>query len=423
MKKTFIIPIIGIFLMMFVHGLSWAGEVDVLINKLVEKGILSQSEATHLLMDMQKEEAREKNLVKEIATETAKEESKTTMVQIPKWVDKIKLKGDLRFRYQDEDKDDDERPSRQRWRVRWRLGAESEINDQWKAGFGLASGGDDPRSTNQTLHDTFETPDVRLDYAYAKYSPCKQANLFAGKFKNPLWKSKDLLWDGDIRTDGIAAKLKFETGPAEAFITPVFFVLEEFKADKDDPFMLALQAGAKFKFTDSMYFKAAGTYYKFEDLEGNNFGQHGSGTNTLDAAGNLTEDYDSIAFDAEYGIKLGGPVPLVALFGQYVTSDADDDETGYLAGIKFGHKNVKEFGQWQVKYSYRELERDAWPDFLPDSDFYGGATDVKGSEVELKFGLAKHVTLGIDYYFGVEPLNVHTEREQTLLQADLVLKW
>ena len=118
MRKIFIIPIIGIFLMMFVHGLSWAGEVDVLINKLVEKGILSQPEATHLLMDMQKEGAREKNVAKEIATEAAKEETKTSMVQIPKWVDKIKLKGDLRFRYQDEDKDDDGRPSRQRWRVR-----------------------------------------------------------------------------------------------------------------------------------------------------------------------------------------------------------------------------------------------------------------------------------------------------------------
>ena len=414
-KNTFTIPIISILLMIFLSGLAWAGEVDVLINKLVEKGILSRQEATQLLLKTQNEKEREKAAVKA--------EINAGMVEIPKWVEKINLKGDLRFRYQDENKDDDGAPSRHRWRVRCRFGAEVDVNEQWQAGFGLATGGDDPRSTNETLDDTFESPDIRIDYAYLKYSPYESVALFGGKFKNPLWRAKDLLWDGDIRTDGIAAKLNFKTGPAEIFFTPAFFVLEEYGADKDDPYMLAFQAGTKLKFLDNMYFKAAATYYKFKYLEGNDLSEHGSGTNSVDAAGNLTEDYDSIAFDAEYGINIGGPVPFIAVFGQYVSSDADDDEQGYLAGLKFGHKKVKKFGQWQVKYNYRDLERDAWPDFLPDSDFYGGATDVKGSEVELKFGLAKYVTLGVDYYFNVKPLHDDVDEEQDLLQADLVVKW
>jgi len=70
-------------------------------------------------------------------------------------------------------------------------------------------------------------------------------------------------------------------------------------------------------------------------------------------------------------------VPLVAVFGQYVKSDADVDSKGWLVGVKFGHKKVKELGQWQVKYNYRRLKKDAWPDFLLDSDSYGGATDEK----------------------------------------------
>ena len=92
-------------------------------------------------------------------------------------------------------------------------------------------------------------------------------------------------------------------------------------------------------------------------------------------------------------------------------------------GIKFGHKKVKQLGQWQVKYNYRRLEKDAWPDFLPDSDFYGGKTDSKGNEVEFKLGLAKHVAFGLDYYFDVKPINGDADREQKLLQADLALKW
>ena len=422
-KNIFTIPIIGILLMIFMSGLTWAGEVDVLINKLVEKGILSGQEATQLLLKTQNEKEREKAVVKEIAKEAAQKETKNSMVEIPKWVEKINLKGDLRFRYQNEDKDDDGAPSRDRWRVRARLGAVVDVTEHWEAGFGLATGGDDPRSTNETLDDTFESPDVRLDYAYLKYSPFKSVALFGGKFKNPLWKTKDLLWDGDIRTDGIAAKLNFKTGPAEIFFTPAYFILDEYKADRDDPYMLAFQGGTKLEFMDNMYFKVAATYYYFGSVRGNDFSEHGSGTNSVDSSGNLTQDYDSIAFDAEYGINLGGPVPCIALFGQYVSSDADEDETGYLAGLKFGHKKVKKFGQWQVKYNYRDIERDAWPDFLPDSDFYGGATDAKGNEIELVFGLAKYVTLGVDYYFNVEPLNDNTDREQDLLQADLVVKW
>jgi len=43
------------------------------------------------------------------------------------------------------------------------------------------------------------------------------------------------------------------------------------------------------------------------------------------------------------------------MFAQYVKSDADVDSKGWLVGVKFGHKKVKELGQWQVKYNYRRV--------------------------------------------------------------------
>ena len=381
-----------------------ASETEVLIQKLIQRGILSESDGQELL------------------NKASKEKTPETPAELPKWVKNIKFKGDFRLRYQYEDTDNDGNDSRERYRIRWRFGAESKINSQWKAGFGLASGGDDPRSTNQTLENAFQSPDARIDFAYAKYTPAPWASLLGGKFKNPIWGAKDLLWDGDIRPDGAAAQLKFKVKPAEIFITPAYFILDEYKTDKDDPAMWLIQAGAKVKMGKAMYFKLAGTYYDFSNLTGNTFG-HTAGTNSVDAAGNLTQDYDSIAADGEFGIHLSGPVPLVAIFGQYVKSDADDDSKGWLAGVKFGHKKVKQLGQWQVKYNYRRLEKDAWPDFLPDSDFYGGATGVKGSEVEFKLGLAKHVSFGIDYYLDVKPINGDTDKEQKVLQADLVIKW
>jgi polyhydroxyalkanoate synthesis regulator phasin len=430
MKRFIVLAFFALALTLGAFGPAKAGEVDVLINKLVEKGILSQSEAAALLQDMQKEGMRQQAEVKQVAAEAAKEETKKTSVKLPEWVDKIKLKGDLRLRYQGEKTDEKaDSPQRDRYRIRWRVGAVAKVTDQWDTGFGFASGGDDPRSTNQTLENVFQTPDARLDYAYVTYKPFNFLSLTGGKFANPIWAPKDLLWDGDIMPDGLAAKLTHKISDSfKIFATPAFFILEEFSKTTKDPNLFVIQAGVEGSF-GIPYFKVAGTYYDFRNLKGNVF-PHSAGSNSLDSAGKLFYNYDSFAGDAEVGANLSGPVEKVALFAQYVQSDADDDldkdgnkdNQGYLVGIKVGHKKISKLLDWELKYNYRELERDAWPDFLPDSDFYGGATDTKGHEFELTIGLAKNVTFGIDYY-RAKPIRKHPEREQDLIQADLVVKW
>ncbi len=448
-RMTFILCILSALLIHFVMTPAYAGEVDVLINKLVEKGILNHKDATDILKEIQKEGIRQEKAVKDVAQEAAKEaaketakevaqkETKKASLEIPKWVNKIKVKGDFRLRYQGQETENSGNPHRSRERIRWRVGVVADVTDQWEAGFGLASGGTDPRSTNQTLRNTFETGDARLDYAYAKWTPMKNLFIEGGKFKNPLWQPKDLLWDGDIRPDGAAAKYKRKLmSNLSGWITPAFFILDEDQRNTaQDPFLFLVQPGVTWKINKHVYLKAAGAWYSFHHLAGNPPLAYSAGTNSTNAAGNLFYDYDSLAGDAELGFLLNKdwPIPFVALFGQIVKSDADEDldndgytdDMGYLLGIKFGDKKVKKFGQWQAKYSYRHLERDAWPDALPDSDFYNGETNVKGSEMEFKFGLAKNVALGLDYYRS-KPIRVApgtAVQKQKLLQVDLKLKW
>ena len=72
MKKiSLIVFIITSLFITFGITRSWAGEIDILVNKLVEKGILSHSEAQQLLNEIQKEavvleEQRKQEVVKEI---------------------------------------------------------------------------------------------------------------------------------------------------------------------------------------------------------------------------------------------------------------------------------------------------------------------------------------------------------------------
>ena len=347
--------------------------------------------------------------------------------EIPSWVTKTKVKGDLRFRFQTEDRaselDDSEQIDRNRWRIRWRLGIESKPNDQWKVGFGLASGSDDPRSTNQTLQNFFDTPGAQLDYAYAKWSPMDSIDLMVGKFKNPIWGTKDLIWDSDLRPEGMAAQINLAASDyIDVFFTPVFLIVDEYadedNADEpeDDPQMYGLQAGTKMGFGEAVSTKFAVSYYKINNTAEIDFFMG-------------EEDYSALVLDAEAGFTA---LPVyVGVFGQYVSSDADDYDTGYLVGFKCGDKKVKKLGDWQIKYNYRKLEAYGWWNALPDSDFMGGDTNVKGHEIEATVGLAKNVTFGIDYYMselddpdfagfgGYDP----NEEEFNLLQVDLVVKF
>ena len=435
MKKMMFILFVAILSFSFTGHPAIAGNDEIIIKKLVEKGILSNSEAEELRNDIGKEEKME--------AEAAKEE-----VKIPEWVEKINFKGDLRLRYQGEERDATDGTSgvsRNRGRFRLRAAFEADVNPQWKAGFGIASGSDDPRSTNQTLENSFDSPDLRIDFAYAQYQPVDWLTGIGGKFKNPFWQPKDLTWDGDINPEGLALKFGFDSSDSlEWFFTPAFFIIDELSGSSSDPIMYAVQAGVNWKFTDNMYLKLAPAYFATDNFKGNAFPHRGRTGNNLgnttddgSSTGNYVSEYKVFSVNTELGFGLSGPVPFIAVFGQYIQSDFDDADRpvafrqgddlnqGWLAGFKFGHKKIKERWQWQAKYNYRLLEKDAWPDLLPDSDFYGGSTNVKGSEIEFILGLHKNLTLGVDYYISEidKTLPGEGNREENILQVDLVLKW
>jgi polyhydroxyalkanoate synthesis regulator phasin len=421
-KRLFVMFMICMVFIGFNTRIPQAAEIDILINKLVEKRVITQDEATQLMDEMRKEGARENEAIKTVVAESAKEEAKKNKQSLPKWVENMTLSGDLRFRYQTEDVDNDGKESRNRWRIRLRPGLDSKVNDQWKVGFGLATGSDDPISTNQTLENEFQSPDIRLDYAYAQYSPTKDIKISAGKLKNPLYTTKDLMWDGDARPDGLASILNFKASDKIGFfITPAYFMLEEFSA-ADDPAMIVFQPGMTWKINDNVNLKIAAAYYDFKNVKGSNMSVHSQGTNSTDAGGLWLYDHDSTSFDANLGFKIPSFGKYASIFGEYVKSDADTDDTGWLAGITFGDEKVNELGKWQFIYNYRKIEKDAWVDWLPDSDFYGGETGTKGSEFEFTFGLSKNVTFGIDYYLS-QPIDNLSNKDESLLQVDLVIKF
>ena len=204
-----------------------------------------------------------------------------------------------------------------------------------------------------------------------------------------------------------------------------FWVLDESSSDTSDPFMCVIQPGFKYKFDEKTHIKMAVAGYIFDNVEGATLtnGDDNSGKyNTLEG-GALKYNYNSIAPSIEVGFKepFGGLIPYLAVFCDYVYNpDPSEENNGYLLGIKFGAEKVKEWGQWQAKYMYRHLEKDAWIDIFPDSDAYSGHTDVEGHEFALTYGIGRNVTLGVDYYY-MERIKGTGRRH--LLQLDWELKF
>ena len=410
MRKIFFVLSIGILLTLFRAPQLFAGEIDILVDKLVEKGVLSPVEA--------------QNILDETKQEVTKEIAQGKSYALPKWVQAMKLKGDLRLRYQWNKKKSSE--ERHRGRYRFRLGAETKIADNVKVGFGLATGGTDPRSTNQTMTNTFETPDIRLDYAFAEYSSSPWLTFYGGKFKRKpiLWQPSDLLWDSDIRPEGGAAVINKGIGSGlDLFLNAGVFVLNESSSDTSDPMMYVVQPGLKWEISEGVSLKTAFAYYSFSGVKGAAL-DHSTGTNSLDSDSHLIYDYNSLSPSLELGIKrpLNNLVPYFASFGNYIKNpDPSHNNQGYLFGVKFGDKKVKKKGQWQVKYMYRRLEKDAWLDTFPDSDFYGGDTGVKGHEVIFDYALKKNIVSGLDYYYTE---NIEgAKKPENLLQVDMKLKF
>ena len=99
-----------------------------------------------------------------------------------------------------------------RWRVRTRIGLEAHITDNVKAGIGLASGPNgvgSSRSSNQTLTNAFSTKTFNLDKAYIEWTPDEAIKLTGGKYKNPLYHPGDLLWDSDLRFEGLSVNVDY----------------------------------------------------------------------------------------------------------------------------------------------------------------------------------------------------------------------
>jgi hypothetical protein len=319
------------------------------------------------------------------------------------WTDRIKVKGDFRYRY--EEIDVQGKGSRERNRIRARASLTAKLANNVEVALGVASGGDDPVSTNQTLGGGGSTKDVRLDLAYFKWNASDQFYLTGGKVKN-FWyrpQKSQLLWDGDYNPEGLGAAWSSE----HFFIRAGGNWLESDSKKSNKQFSWGLQGGSEFTLGQSSvtvgvgYFdlstKGKASFFgDDDDFYGNSF--ECSDPNNLSTCV-YKYNYEEIEVFATMSMNVAD-LPL-RLFADYVENlDADQFDTGFILGAKLGKASSP--GSWEAGYAYQDLEADAAFGLLSDSDFAGGGTDGKGHRITGAYAINKQWKFGFTWFLNNE---------------------
>ena len=366
-------------------------------------------------------------------------------VKLGKGISGLSLKGDARYRYErqerelfldgdDEDEEADDfngngepdrvEQTRDRQRVRLRIGGVwHNADDSWEIGVGIATGGAESTSTNDTFsdRDVFESGDLRLDYAYVRHS-WEYADLIIGQQKNP-WKDSTsfMLWDSDVRPIGITGRTSIEGFFATGGVYDVF----HFGRDEANAILFAGQAGYQLEIEEEMSFLIALGFWYFNEPTGDIVPVNKDYDYTI---GDVYSHFQSSI--GELGLKLYGHVAQnfgadgPPGGGQVDTIDAQplkpkDEDLAWLFGVKGKYDSI------ELGVAYAHIEADSVFAELKDSDFgdTGGLTDtdVEGIKVSLKYGFTKAISLK-GTFMDLSEIE-GDKRDGQLYQLDLVYKF
>lgn len=430
-------------------ALAHAQSSDALIDKLVEKGILSVKEANDL-----REEA-DKNFTQAYSVKSG----------LPEWVSALRFNGDFRARLDGIYSENSNYEDRTRGRYRLRFGVTASLFENFEVGLRLGSGevdsyprsGVDPISQNQSFANNASKKGIFLDLAYAKWmalnSPVGTASFTFGKMENPFVFS-DLVFDPDYTPEGLAVQSAFNLSEQHT-LKPLagLLVLDELAAEVDDPLLIGAQVRMDSTWTKEISTTAGIGILSIlnEEMLSNTAVPNVNAGNTRADNGTLIYDYHPVVGDFAITYTLPsfpmakGPFP-VKLGGDYIYNEgapSNSDNYGWSAGLTFGKAGKR--GTWELSYTYKWLGANAWWEELVDSDFgaywpsaplnsernadFNAGTNLKGHVVRLAYAPYDSLTLSLKWFY-VDVISLrntdaesHEESSTHRLLVDATLKF
>ena len=318
------------------------------------------------------------------------------------WASRIKVKGDVRFRWENVKTDE---VKKDRLRIRARLAFLAKINDEVDTEIRFATGGGGDRSSNQDLTGRFSQKDLWLDRAYIDWHPdwAYGTHAYLGKIKQVWYKESDMVWDNDINPEGIALKYshKFEDSGLKLTAIGGYYILEdsvdgegnvyEFSGDMD---MFHAGLSGHMKFNDMVSGNLGFNTYLYNDEDGNdNISKTGVGGGFLGGKGNSSQQKFSV-YETTGSVNIKTDWVPIKLYGQYVVNSEaiSGEDTGWLIGMATKWNNFK------LDYNYRSMDENFAPGVFIDSDFNGGHTAARGHKLKLGYNIDKNFSVAAAYF-------------------------
>jgi Putative porin len=389
---------------------------DALIDKLVDKGVLTVDEAKDLRVEADKDFK-------------AALQAKTGM---PDYVTGYKISGDVRGRFEQFSSDNAALVDRTRLRYRLRFGIVASIMDNLEAGFRLGSGDNvsgmttgNPISNNTTMQDNFTKKMVYIDTAYGKWTAINSGGWLVaatvGKMENPFTFTP-MVFDPDLTPEGAALQASYAINDKHSLaFNGGAFVMDEEKSSSYDPFLYGGQLTLNSKWTDKISSSVGAGMIAInsqKSLSTANVPYINQG-NTRTVGGVLVNKYSPIIADASVTYTLdsfplyAGTFPIKFAGEGIINPGAAHQRSGFWTGVTFGKSGTKK--TWDLTYRYEYLEADAMYDQLVDDDngaFYAtthyatpahpaaatgstgyfGGTNIKGHMVKATYSFTDSLT-------------------------------
>ncbi len=337
-----------------------------------------------------------KSAINDVADELKKKESAPASAgdAFAKAFEKFRFNGDFRLRHESDFHLDD-MESRNRERIRLRLGAEYDVNEQIAAGARLATGSPtDENSPHQNLGATFDKFAFNLDRAYVAWKPAFLSNtsISAGKFGHPFETNPvfaELVWDADVQPNGVVAGWKHAGAPGLGDASVVFgeYILLDNSTNGtlESAWAWVAQASARQKLNETNKLSESVGVYRYQRLNpddvnaGRLFGEN-NGNLGVDTTGDgVADDYASrfTIYNPILAVENSSLSQPVTFAGELVFNPRarNDSDTGYALGVKVGRNKTK--GDWQLYYQWQVMEQDAVLSNFTNDDFLFG-TNYRG---------------------------------------------
>ena len=399
---------------------------DALIDKLVDKGILTTDEAKDL------REQSDNDFKTALQAKTG----------MPDWVTSYKIYGDFRARYDQVSSTDNNThfTERDRYRFRLRAGLIISMTDNLEVGFSITSGdpatansfnnAGQPLSNNSTLQDNGTKKNIYIDTAYGKWTALNSDGWLLsatfGKMYNPL-QFTPMVFDNDWTPEGVALQSGYTFNDQHTvLVNGAAFVEDQGVGGTDTGSVQAPALFAGQAIWNANWTQKFGTSFGLGGYLLSN-SQNLTTTavpyinqgNSRTTKGVLINGYAPIIADASATYKLDsfplypGAFPI-KVGGEYINNvdaiSGNNNNQGVWAGVTFGKSGTKH--TWDLSYRYEYLEADAIYDQLVDDDngayyqhapnggasgWYGG-TNIKGHLIKANYSFTDALTLSFTCY-------------------------